>query len=74
LSGHSAPFYCPYCGEEDIVPASPDVEASAGSGGAGHGRWVCRACTRAFQLHLLTPAERRAGTGAAAGTSIAASP
>ena len=36
-----APFYCPYCGEEDLVPA--DVPADAGG-------WTCRSCLRVFEL------------------------
>ena len=32
-----APFYCPYCGEEDLVPAEA-------------GGWACRSCLRIFEL------------------------
>ena len=32
-----APFYCPYCGEEDLVPAE-----AAG--------WTCLSCLRIFEL------------------------
>ncbi|HLI38083.1 MAG TPA: Insertion element protein [Streptosporangiaceae bacterium] len=39
--GRAVPFYCPYCGEEDLEPQSP----------AG-GEWRCRSCTRSFQLHF----------------------
>jgi hypothetical protein len=35
------PFYCPYCGEEDLRPAGP----------AG-GSWRCAACARAFDLRF----------------------
>jgi ribosomal protein L37AE/L43A len=35
------PFYCPYCGEEDLRPSA----AAAGS-------WQCAACARAFQLRF----------------------
>ena len=35
----SAPFYCPYCGEEDLQPHGP-----------ADGHWHCRSCTRTFQL------------------------
>ena len=35
----AVPFYCPYCGDEDLVPDGP-------SGGA----WICRSCTRHFTL------------------------
>ena len=33
------PFFCPYCGEEELRPA-----------GADPGAWHCRACARAFRL------------------------
>jgi hypothetical protein len=36
------PFYCPYCGEEDLVPAGPDA-----------GGWECGSCTRAFALRSI---------------------
>lgn len=36
-----APFYCPYCAEEDLEPY----------GDAGG--WYCRACARAFRLSFL---------------------
>jgi hypothetical protein len=36
-----APFYCPYCGEEDLFPS--DVPAEAGG-------WACRSCLRIFEL------------------------
>ena len=41
------PFYCPYCGDEDLRPAGP----------AG-GSWWCGACARAFELRFagLAPA------------------
>jgi ribosomal protein L37AE/L43A len=39
---HAPPFFCPYCGEEDLVPAGPDA-----------GDWECRSCTRAFSLRTL---------------------
>jgi predicted RNA-binding Zn-ribbon protein involved in translation (DUF1610 family) len=35
------PFYCPYCGDEDLRPAGP----------AG-GSWRCAACARAFELRF----------------------
>jgi ribosomal protein L37AE/L43A len=39
MSERSAPFYCPYCGDENLHPH-----------GAGHGEWECRACRRVFAL------------------------
>ena len=59
MSGHGGaepagerqvPFYCPYCGDEDLRPAGP----SAGS-------WRCGACARAFELRFagVAPGGRR---------------
>ncbi|WP_328912779.1 MULTISPECIES: hypothetical protein [unclassified Streptomyces] len=42
MSERAAPFYCPYCGDEDLRPSEE-----------GHGSWECRACSRAFQLKFL---------------------
>jgi transposase-like protein len=36
----AVPFYCPYCGEEDLEPAAAD------------GQWRCRSCARSFQLRF----------------------
>ncbi len=43
------PFYCPYCGEEDLRPA-----------GAAAGTWLCAACARMFELRFagLAPPAR----------------
>jgi len=35
------PFFCPYCGEEELRPA-----------GSRAGEWECRACARGFQLRF----------------------
>jgi transposase-like protein len=40
-SARAVPFYCPYCGEEDLEPQ-----------GAADGEWHCRSCTRSFQLRF----------------------
>ncbi|KOT96146.1 hypothetical protein ADL07_22190 [Streptomyces sp. NRRL F-4707] len=42
VSERAAPFYCPYCGDEDLRP-----------GEQGHGAWECGACNRAFQVKFL---------------------
>ncbi|RMI41741.1 hypothetical protein [Streptomyces triticirhizae] len=42
MSERAAPFYCPYCGEEDLRPSE-----------AGHGAWECADCNRAFRLSFL---------------------
>ncbi|MDP9398887.1 MAG: hypothetical protein M3P96_14210 [Actinomycetota bacterium] len=38
----AVPFYCPFCGEEDLFPAEE-----------AHASWHCRHCTRVFSLRLL---------------------
>ena len=35
----TVPYYCPYCGGEDLRPHG-DV----------HGAWECRSCTRVFSV------------------------
>ena len=35
------PFFCPYCGEEELRPA-----------GSEPGAWQCRSCARAFTLRF----------------------
>ncbi|MDT0266322.1 hypothetical protein RM844_08440 [Streptomyces sp. DSM 44915] len=42
MSERAAPFYCPYCAEEDLRPSE-----------AGPGAWECAACNRAFRLSFL---------------------
>ncbi|GAA2082607.1 hypothetical protein GCM10009801_42490 [Streptomyces albiaxialis] len=42
MSERAAPFYCPYCGDEDLRPSEE-----------GHGTWECAACNRAFRLKFL---------------------
>ncbi|MFC4496377.1 hypothetical protein ACFPA8_19815 [Streptomyces ovatisporus] len=47
MSERAAPFYCPYCGDEDLRPSEE---------GAGTGRgaaWECASCNRAFKLSFL---------------------
>ena len=39
---HASPFYCPYCGEEDIEPFGEDA-----------GRFHCNACDRHFTLRFV---------------------
>jgi hypothetical protein len=45
----AVPFYCPFCGDEDLRPpaekASPHEDA--------HGAWHCQSCTRVFSLKLV---------------------
>ncbi|MGH3310601.1 MAG: hypothetical protein ACRDP3_08445 [Streptomyces sp.] len=42
MSERAAPFYCPYCGDEDLRPSEE-----------GHGTWECASCNRAFKLAFL---------------------
>ena len=35
------PFYCPYCGDQDLRPATATGSA-----------WECASCARAFELHF----------------------
>jgi len=39
MTQRAAPFYCPYCGDEDLRPF-----------GETHGQWRCGACQRVFTL------------------------
>jgi hypothetical protein len=43
VTERAAPFYCPYCGEEDLRPHAD----------GGHGAWYCAGCARAFSLKFL---------------------
>lgn len=47
MSARAVPFFCPYCGEESLVPDIPE-----GATGEGHGHWACRSCQRSFRLNL----------------------
>ena len=43
MSGErQVPFFCPYCGEENLRPAGSDA-----------GGWECRACARGFSLKFV---------------------
>ncbi|MDQ7806992.1 Insertion element protein [Amycolatopsis sp. A133] len=55
----AAPFYCPYCGDEDLRPEDPQttprreappLRAVVGEGPAG---WLCSACRRVFSVKFL---------------------
>jgi len=46
VTERAAPFYCPYCGDEDLRPSE---EGAPGKGAA----WECAACNRAFTLSFL---------------------
>ncbi|GAA3826322.1 hypothetical protein GCM10022206_76130 [Streptomyces chiangmaiensis] len=54
MSERAAPFYCPYCGDEDLRPSEQGWGSPRSSGAeSGGGAWECRACNRAFQLKFL---------------------
>ncbi|MFI0899603.1 hypothetical protein [Streptomyces sp. NPDC020983] len=57
MSERAAPFYCPYCGDEDLRPSEE----------GGHGAWECRACARAFKLSFLGLLARRPAAGSPQG-------
>ena len=38
----AVPYYCPYCGGEDLRPHEES-----------HGAWECRECTRVFTVKLI---------------------
>jgi ribosomal protein L37AE/L43A len=42
MSERQAPFYCPYCAEEDLRP-EPEP----------HGAWRCLACLRVFVVKFV---------------------
>jgi hypothetical protein len=42
MTGRAAPFYCPYCGDEDLRPF-----------GEKHVEWRCGACRRVFDLKYV---------------------
>jgi transposase-like protein len=52
----AVPFYCPFCGDEDLRPHSPDEQP------VQHGAWHCRSCARVFSLKLLGLALRPVST------------
>jgi len=44
VSGRAVPYFCPYCGDEDLhphLPADPDARPSG---------WECRSCARVFSV------------------------
>lgn len=41
-TARAVPFYCPYCGDEDLRPL-----------GERHGTWWCQSCRRAWTLTLV---------------------
>jgi ribosomal protein L37AE/L43A len=46
MSERAVPFYCPYCGEEDLRPAEQTERVP-------HGAWYCAACLRTFAVKMI---------------------
>jgi len=47
----AVPFYCPFCGEQDIRPADPVADTAVAAG--GEAPWRCGSCDRVFALALV---------------------
>jgi ribosomal protein L37AE/L43A len=46
MSERAVPFYCPYCGEEDLRPAEQTERVP-------HGAWYCGSCLRTFAVKMI---------------------
>jgi transcription elongation factor Elf1 len=46
MSERAVPFYCPYCGEEDLRPAEQTEKVP-------HGAWYCGSCLRTFAVKMI---------------------
>lgn len=42
MTQRAAPFYCPYCGDEELEPYRDT-----------HGAWWCHSCRRAWKLSYI---------------------
>jgi ribosomal protein L37AE/L43A len=60
MTERAVPFYCPYCGEEDLRPAEQTERVP-------HGAWYCPACLRTFALKMI-------GIGVARVSELASEP
>jgi hypothetical protein len=49
----AVPYYCPYCGGEDLRPHVESSDVAGRDGEDKHGAWECRECTRVFSVSLL---------------------
>jgi transposase-like protein len=47
VSERAAPYYCPYCGDEDLMP-----EEGAAVKGEGY-PWACLSCARVFRVKYV---------------------
>ncbi|MFG3339176.1 hypothetical protein [Glycomyces sp. NPDC048151] len=54
MSGRVVPYYCPYCGEEDLTPYEPPSDSEPGARSDSdvgiRGAWHCADCTRVFAV------------------------
>ncbi|MEQ3554727.1 Insertion element protein [Pseudonocardia nematodicida] len=46
MSERAAPFYCPYCGEEDLRPAQRSEKVPGAA-------WWCAGCLRTFVVSFV---------------------
>ncbi|GGM53089.1 hypothetical protein GCM10012275_25090 [Longimycelium tulufanense] len=51
--GRATPFYCPYCGDEDLRPVPPEELDAGRDSGKPRGGWLCGACRRVFAVRML---------------------
>jgi transposase-like protein len=42
----AVPFYCPFCGEQQLRPAEPSAVSDAAA-------WRCESCDRVFTLAIV---------------------
>ena len=42
MTDRATPFYCPYCGDEDLRPQEEP-----------HAAWLCNACRRVFTVKFV---------------------
>jgi transposase-like protein len=58
MTERATPFYCPYCGDEDLRPEdwetvqAGDTTVADGGGRRAEG-WLCSACRRVFSVKFL---------------------
>lgn len=51
MSQRAAPFYCPYCGEEDLRPAERSQDSAGGA--SLNAAWWCAGCLRTFVVTFV---------------------
>ena len=54
VGARAVPFYCPFCGEQDIRPDDgADHAGQDHAGGPPGAGWRCESCERRFALTLI---------------------